>query len=647
MVILVTAIALLEIGTEITRRLLRDAGPLERATTAAVIAAAFWLGSTWALALTRQLTMTALVARAVIVTILALILLARRVRGLNVDVKIDRSILVIVAIATLPFLLWIHFVLWRAAITPPLSPDALSYHLPRAVLFARSDGFRYLTELEARERNIPANYEMLLAEFVVAQHSDTYTEWPSAVFYVLFVIACGALVERWWRASLLPALVTMMFVAGIPVLLLHSGAHKNDLMVASFTVAAMVFAGRWWRDVHPGALLLLITSIAMAVGTKPQAAGFAIFIAPFVLLRMVKRLTPRAITGVVAFSVAAFLLLGGAVYVVNLVEQHALLGKDSAKNDVITYGDWENLWQGPYVLLAAPFARDARSLPVPWENHPWFWRRYELYFSHLGIPFALCAIAAPFVAFRFRLGAGLSVEAGAMRQNASERWVITFAAIAAFILMLPVLFKPHGFYAISLPRYVLFIVPVVFGWTVTPLIAAMNVRVGQAALVVAALSLVAYGANLAVNDAFAPLEYVLWARAHTGTRVIPFDESRAASVADRMAGPNDKIAIDASYASWIHPAFGKGLTRPVYFIPPGDGIPVIPTDAQWVVIDRSWSIMWEASGLEDLSQVEQLGSRGIPTPDDLRVRRAMVHDPHFKLEYVRLRTNQLVFRRVQ
>jgi hypothetical protein len=225
--------------------------------------------------------------------------------------------------------------------------------------------------------------------------------------------------------------------------------------------------------------------------------------------------------------------------------------------------------------------------------------------------------------------------------------VITFAAIAAFILMLPVLFRPHGFFLISLPRYALFIVPIVFGWTVAPLAARMPERAAEGMLVVAALSFVAYGVSNAVNDRFAPLDFVLWAREHPGTRTIPFDQDRAASVADRLASPNDTIAIDASYASWIHPVFGAGLTRPVIFIPPGDGPPVIPKEAQWVVIDRSWSIIWEASGLRDLSQAEEMMSHGKPSEDDLRVARAVAADPHFKLEYAQVVRNQLVFRRVQ
>src|ERR1700686_3686892 len=58
MVILLTELALLAIGTEIACRVWGDAGPLERATVASVIVSALWLGSTWVLALSHQLTMT-------------------------------------------------------------------------------------------------------------------------------------------------------------------------------------------------------------------------------------------------------------------------------------------------------------------------------------------------------------------------------------------------------------------------------------------------------------------------------------------------------------------------------------------------------------------------------------------------------------
>lgn len=629
MLLLLTALALLVIAVEITlvawpAGAEQGPGPLERATMAATVAMALWLGSAWILALAKQWTFATLLGRAVVVTVVAAILLARRLPAMRRPraVKLDRA----VRLALLPLLLWVVLILWRGAIVPPLSHDAMSYHLPRAVLFARAEGFRYLAELDPRQRNIPANYEMLLTEMLVTQGSDDYTEWPSAALYLCFVLACGALVERWWGRDPVRTLTVMMLCAGIPVLLLHSGAHKNDIMVAFFSVAAMVFGGRFLRHGETPALLLLITAVALGLGTKPQVAALALCLAPFILHRAFRTLRWRAWAGVVAFGAAAFLLLGGAVYIANILYERSVIGTATGgAATVIAYGDWRNLWEAPYVLLAAPFSLDAKALRVPWEDTPWFWQRYELYFSHLGIPFALAAVTLPFAMWRRRAGV--------------EPWIITLTAFAALVLMLPVVFRPHGMYAISLPRYALFIVPVVFAWTVP------RIRNARAALAIATLAFVAYGADMGVHDAFAPIDYVLWAGAHPGTREVEFDAGRAASAADRLAGPHDKIAVDMTYASWLHPVFGAKLTRPVHFIAPGDGPPVIPDDAKWVVIDRSWGIIWDGAGMDDLSDARGSLLQGKPSAADLRVRRALLRDPRFQLVYARLSMNQLVFKR--
>lgn len=639
MLILITAVALLVIATEVTFAIWPSGsenapGFCERATAAATIAGGIWLASTWALALVHLLTYEALAVRTAILAIVAIVLLIRRRR---VNIKVDRKALAIIAIAAIPLGIWLEFVMWRGAVVPPLSHDALSYHLPKAVLFARAEGFRYLAELDSRQRNIPANYEMLLTEMLVTQGTDDYTEWPSAVLFVLFVISCGALVERWWGRNLVRTLTVMMLSAGVPVLLLHSGAHKNDILVGFFTVAAMVFAGRYLRHGETAALLLLITAVALGLGTKPQVAGMALFLAPFILHRAFRALRPRAWIGVIAFGLTAFLLLGGVVYLVNVMHERALVGKAAVpgSNAIIAYGDWRNLWEGPYALLAAPFSTESEELTVPWEERPWFWRRYEIFFSHLGIPFAICALLAPFAAWRLR-----------REEGAYERGAITFAALAALALMLPVVFRPHGMFAISLPRYALFLVPIVFAWAIAPIVRARpSFAIGL--LIAGSLSFVIYAADNAVNDTFVPIDYVLWAKDHRGTRQIAFDSGSAASFVDRVAGPHDKIALDVSYASWIHPVFGAKLTRPVFFIPPGDGPPVIPDDAKWVMVDRSFSIVWEAPGLDDLSDARGRLLGGSPRPEELRVRRALLRDPRFRLAYVALGKNQVVFQRIR
>jgi len=164
---------------------------------------------------------------------------------------------------------------------------------------------------------------------------------------------------------------------------------------------------------------------------------------------------------------------------------------------------------------------------------------------------------------------------------------------------------------------------------------------------IGAIAFSIYAVDSALNDAFAPVDYVLWARANPGVRMIPFDPGRAASVADANAGPHDRIGVDAAFASWLHPLFGRDLTRPVYFFPEGDGPVHIPDDLDWIVIDRSWHVSWEAAGFDDLSQARRFLNKGQPRPEDLRVRRAVVADKRFKVQYARIGWNQVVFRRIR
>jgi hypothetical protein len=608
MLLVLTALAFLLLGRELTLRWWRDLPFYEFWTYAGAIGMSLWLASVWVAALLHAMTRPVMAGRSFAMLIGAIAWSAARPRAANGGRGRPPLHLVVL-------LLWIGFIMWRGWLLPPVSHDALAYHLPKAVLFERAAGFEPLSFLDPRVSTIPANYEMLLADAIVLQQRDTITEWISTLFYALFVIACAGMAERWWKSS---ATAVALFAAGVPVALLHSGTHKNDLMTAFFMVAALVASGRFISEKDQPSLLIAAASFAAAIGSKPQAAALAACIAPVILWRA----KARQIVIAAVFSVAALLLLGGAVFISNQIHQQP------NPQQLIQYGDWSNLWQAPYVLLAGPFAPHANEIPVPWADHAWFWRRYEVFFSHLGIPFALSAIATPFVMFALR------------KRAPFEAFAVTAAAFVAFLIMLPVNFQPHGMYAISLPRYALFIVPIVFGWTVP------RTRV-SVAYVLAIIALLVYGIDTAKNDAFAPWDYVQWVRAHPGTRQVPFDPYRAAEVVDRHAGPRDRIALDAAFGTWIHPAFGAELSRPVDFIPPGFGPPLIREDADWVVIDRQWNILWQHPEFRDLSQARSFLVRGKPSAADTRVLRYLQADKRFRLVFYNPAWNQAVFQRIR
>ena len=624
MITLLTAALFFLLGTALAGRD-RD-GPFERATFAAIAGGGLWLGSTWLLALTHNLSRPWLIGR-LILLLIGVAFAARRLKPGGPRVSW----------ALLPVTLWVLFILWRGSVIPAVSHDALAYHLPKATLLQQAGGYEYFPFLIPAIRTLPVNYELLLAEVMVWTGTDALTEWVSVLFFLLLIAASGAVAERWWgdrRAALIAAICT----AGVPVLLLHSGAHKNDTMVASFMVAALVATGRWISERELRALILLIIAFACAIGTKPQAGMLAIVVAPFVMWPLFRQIRRGLL--VAAFSLVAFLGLGGIVYVVNYSHEGAILDskeQDQRTGEFLPYGDWSTIWQGPYVLLAAPFSPDRYSLRVPWETTPWFWRRYEVYFSHLGIPWAIAAVAAPFA---------LAWTRGLSPDRRVERAAVTASTLVTLLVMLPVGFRPHGLYTISLPRYALFIVPVVFAWTLA-LLVGRSERVTSAGLALAAVVFSVSAWTFARNDAFAPMSYVKWAAAHPGSRVVPFDPNRAASMIDRMAGPRDRVAVDAGYGTWIQPAFGKDLQRPVEFIPQRGGTPQISDEAMWVAVDRAYTAVWGHPDFRDLSDARRYLLRGTPRPDEVNVIEHLRRDPRFELVSYNRRMVQAVFRRVQ
>lgn len=641
MLIVATAVAFLFFGWECACRLARDreSAPLERLTWALCIAFGVWLGTLWIFALLHLLTPAVLLTRTAIVGCAAVVMRGRRGAAARDFSLSGPAIGVLVLIVA-----WCAFILWRGAIIPPLSHDALSYHLPKAVFYAREGGFHVIDALDARARNLPVNYELLLSELVAIDGSDRYTEWLSTIFYAGLIVTAGALAQRWWPRRGYAVAMVCLLTAGVPVVLLHSGAHKNDIMTAFFIVAGLVTAGRWLTTRERFALLLSIASLAIAVGTKPHAAVAALALVPFLAWRwwpMPNRWRELAIA--VVFACAAFLLLGGAAYI--NMKQAVPPAAQSVPAKVfevkgpalpIAYGDWSNLWQGPYVLLAAPFSRLPTALRVPWEEEPWFWRRYEIYISHAGVPFALCALALPIVLLRFRREEGPSFERVA---------VLTACAITT-VIMLPVVFSPHGFYAISLPRYVAFLYPVIFAWVVPPLMNALSRAIAAAIFGAALFSFFWYAQDNIVFDVFVPLDYIIYVGSHPGTRVIPFDANRGASIVDRAAGPNDSVAIEAAYGTWIQPAFGAKLTRPVHLMRTGASIADVPADADWVVVDRAYDVVWGHPDFRDLSQVRRYLLRG-RQPGGFELAEALRRDRRFKAVFYNARRNQAVFRRLR
>jgi len=147
--------------------------------------------------------------------------------------------------------------------------------------------------------------------------------------------------------------------------------------------------------------------------------------------------------------------------------------------------------------------------------------------------------------------------------------------------------------------------------------------------------------DVAVSDRMAPLRFTWWEAHHRGDRHIWFMPNRAASVADRLAGPNDTIAIEGGFDTWTYPAFGAHLTRRVVTIRDGN----VPPDAQWVVIDHAYNRVW--GDVPDMGKFWTTVSRAKPPRSDVRLLLALGQDPRFAQVFYDPRLNQAVFRRIR
>lgn len=647
MLLALTAIASISLGYEISRLLWREHGELswaERLLYASIIGVALWLASTWSIALLDVLVRPAVITRSAAFVVAAAALRLRRGAGsfrALVQRELNPRVVRVFGLALLPLFLWCIFILWRCTIVPALSHDALAYHLPKAALWVQAEGYDPLDRVAFMIGPRPSNYEMLLADAILLDGKDTYTEWLSTIFYLLFVVASIATAHRWWGDDPVTTVAMALLVGGVPVLLLQSGAHKNDVMTAYFIVAGAVAAGRWITATDLRALTISGVAFAAAAGTKQHGPVLAIFLLPFMIGPFLRaRWNVRRVAVIAIVAVLAFALLGAGPHYLDRHPDPVVTAQSDpttpSKSEPV-YGDWSNLWIGPWVLLTGPFSGRG-SIFVPGHGS-WYWRRYEIYFSHLGLQFVIAVLLLFFAIARYRRSGSVDAQ--------RERVVITIATAGAFFTLLPIHSVPFGIYVATLPRFVLFIVPVIFSWAFAPFIRELAQRsFTRPLLASAAIFFTVYAVDNALNDAFVPASYVDWARRNPGTRVIPFDPNRPASIVDRAAAPHDVIAVDGGASTWTYPAFGAALTRRVILLPPpASGVAPIPDEAKWVIFDRSWSVIWGDPRFRSLSQSAKLLSRGQAPAKDVEALERLRSDERFVTVVLMPRTLQGVFMR--
>lgn len=581
----------------------------ERFVAGAVIAISAFIGASWLLAMTGTLTRTH-----VLIALLAIVVgfgvffgvrwRSHRFESSGFATALRSPVILIAA--------WSVFILWRGAVVPPLSYDAMTYHFPKAAILVQNEGYVRIDSQDARLRSFPSNYELLVADLFLLTGSDRYTEWIGTAFYLLFLGGTAVIVRRWWGPGLHVA-ACVVAAGSAPLLLLHSGADKNDLMTGFFALMALFWSARWCSEGGAWPAALAILCGVLGIGTKLTAATIVLGVAPFGLLALLRR-PPNArwLLAAILFGAMALLLLGGWVFVMNATAPAGAAATAVAGVPTAPYGVWKNLWLLPYEIVRVSF-----GLPVSR-----YWPKHDLYMSHFGAVFGLALIALPFCVWRYRS----ALESGGTR----ERTIASLAALIAFLVLLPIAQEGDAQYA-GILRYGMFILPFVLAWTIAPVVRELAERRrpwAHAITTLIAIAFVAQAVDIAANDTFAPIDYVRWAAAHPGTRDGLHVRNRAAFMADRMAGPRDTMAVFGGADVWIYPAYGRQFTRKVIRLKYNATVADVPPEADWLLVDHP----------------PPFGQR--PAEEQTRFLREAMNDPRFVLRLRHRGFNQAVFQRV-
>jgi hypothetical protein len=160
--------------------------------------------------------------------------------------------------------------LYVLAKVAPSNWDSMTYHLSRAAYWLQHGSVGHYDGATVRQMASAPNAEILVAWTMLLPGSDKWVEivqWISLVGLMATIFSGARLLGASAGAGVLAATVFLL----LPQTLLQSTTTQNDLVVAFFVAAAMLFLARGARDRHLGDLTIFGLALGLAVGTKTTA----------------------------------------------------------------------------------------------------------------------------------------------------------------------------------------------------------------------------------------------------------------------------------------------------------------------------------------------------------------------------------------
>jgi hypothetical protein len=180
-------------------------------------------------------------------------------------------------------------------LAPPNTADALSYHLPRQLMWLQQGGVQHFVTLNDRALMMPPLCEMMQAHAQLLSGGDGWANFPPWLAYGLGLVVASLLARELGAGRAAQALAAGM-VAMLPMAWHAASGAKNDLLVADWLgilawLALRLSAGPPGSS-RRGEWLAAGAACGLALATKTTALIFVL--PPLVLLAAAAWRSPRS-----------------------------------------------------------------------------------------------------------------------------------------------------------------------------------------------------------------------------------------------------------------------------------------------------------------------------------------------------------------
>lgn len=157
------------------------------------------------------------------------------------------------------------YLLLQAVLLPPSSWDALTYHLPRVLLWEQNRSLFLRDFIITPQAAFPVGSD-ILSHLFLRFGTDYGLGLFSWLSYLTILLATYGLARP--RVNRHIALTTALIIASLPEVVYQATGTKNDIILAAVAIACVVWADRWLQSPSFEALLGLGLTLCFGVAVK-------------------------------------------------------------------------------------------------------------------------------------------------------------------------------------------------------------------------------------------------------------------------------------------------------------------------------------------------------------------------------------------